>query len=100
MIRLSTIILASLVLSACETMAEFYDEVVVASVNETIVDPINDGELSYCAGCDWIIQEFHEEWSTHNSTPYETQRECLVAKREQEEQHPRTIFRCIHESEL
>jgi hypothetical protein len=81
-------------------MQDFYNEVIVASVNETIVAPIANAELSYCAGYDWIVQEFHGEWETHNSKPYETERECRGAKREQQDRNPDTVFRCIHESEL
>lgn len=98
--RLALLVIGCMILSACETMQDFYDEVIVASVNETIVDPINNAELSYCAGCDWIIQEFHSEWSTHNSKPYKTEKECRAARREQRNESPGTIFRCIHESEL
>ena len=98
--RLCSIVIGRVVLSACETMQDFYNEVIVESVNETIVDPINNAELSYCAGCDWIIQEFHGEWATHNSKPYKTEKECWAARREQRDRDPDTIFRCIHESEL
>jgi hypothetical protein len=98
--RLGIFVFCSLSLSACETAKDFYNEVIVESVNETIVDPINNTELSYCAGCDWIVQEFHDEWATHNSKPYETESECRAARREQESRNPDTIFRCIHESEL
>jgi len=88
-------------------MEEFYNEVIVASVSETfdetvdeIVEPISNPELSYCAGCDWIVQEFHGKWETHNSKPYDTDEECWVARREYEKRDPDVRFRCIHESEL
>ena len=81
-------------------MQDFYNEVIVASVNETFVDPINNAELSYCAGCDWIIQEYHGEWATRNSKPYDTEEKCWVARREYEKRDPDVRFRCIHESEL
>ena len=87
-------------LSACETMEDFYNEVIVESVNETINEPINNAELSYCAGCDWIVQEFHGEWSTHNSKPYDTESECDAARRQQRNRDPDVPFRCIHESQL
>jgi hypothetical protein len=99
-ITVTLVIIGCLTLSACETMQDFYDEVIVASVNETIVDPINNAELSYCAGCDWIIQEFHGEWSTHNSKPYDTENECHAARRKQQNRDPDVRFRCIHESQL
>ena len=89
MIRLSLLLLGCLALSGCETMREFYDEVIVASVNETIVDPTANAELSYCAGCDWIVQEFHDAgWETRNSKPYDTEDQCRAAKREQQESRP------------
>jgi hypothetical protein len=81
-------------------MESFYDEVIVASVNETIVEPIKNTELSHCYGCDWIVQEYHGQWETHNSKPYDTHGECLTAKREQQDRDPERLFRCIHESEL
>lgn len=100
-IRLGILVIACVAISACETMEEFYEEVIVASVNEVIVEPVKNGEISYCYGCDWIVQEFHQgEWETHNSDPYDTQEECLAAKHKQEDRHTETIFRCIHESEL
>lgn len=96
----SILIIACLALSACETMEDFYDEVIVASVNETIVEPAQNAELSYCPTCDWIIQEFHGEWATHNSKPYKTRDECWAARRKEEAKDPDVRFRCIHESEL
>jgi hypothetical protein len=81
-------------------MQEFYDEVIVASVNETIVYPLSNATISHCYGCDWIIQEFHDGWETHNSKPYETESECRAARRIDEEENPDTLFRCIHESAL
>ena len=87
-------------MSACETMEEFYDEVIVASVKETINEPVNNAELSYCAGCDWIVQEFHGEWETHNSKPYDTESKCRDARRVQQNRDPDVPFRCIHESQL
>lgn len=100
MTRLSFLVIGCFALSACETMEEFYNEVIVASVNETIVDPVNNAELSYCAGCDWIVQEFHGEWSTHNSKPYDTESECNAARSKQQNRDPDVPFRCIHESQL
>jgi hypothetical protein len=47
----------------CFTIESFYEEVIVASVKDT--------ELSYCYGCDWIVQEFHGgKWETRNSQPF------------------------------
>ena len=100
MTRISILLIGCLALSACETAQDFYKEVIVASFTETFVAPLSNGDLSYCAGCDWIIQEFHGEWATHNSKPYETEQECRRARHEQEERNPDTYFRCIHESEL
>ena len=94
--RLSILLISCLALSACETMEDFYNEVIVASVNETV----NNTEVSYCPTCDWIVQEFHGEWATHNSKPYNTEEECWVARREYEKRDPNVRFRCIHESEL
>ena len=99
-IRLGILVTVCLAISACETMASFYDEVIVASVNETIVEPIKNTTLSHCYGCDWIVQEYHLKWETHNSKPYDTQEECLVAKREQNDRDPERLRRCIHESDL
>jgi hypothetical protein len=82
-------------------MESFYEEVVVASVNEVIVEPVTNAEWSHCHGCDWIVQEFHRgDWETRNSQPYDTREECLAAKREQEDRDSHIHFRCIHESEL
>ena len=81
-------------------MAEFYDEVIVRSANETFVEPLKNAELSFCAGCDWIVQEYHDEWSTRNSKPYDTKPECDEARHKQRDRNPDTPFRCIHESEL
>ena len=101
MTRLSLLLVGCLALSGCETMQEFYEEVIVASVNETIVDPIVNAELSYCGGCDYIVQEFHDDgWETRNSKPYDTEDECRAAKLEQKNRDPHIMFRCIHESEL
>ena len=99
-IRLGVLVVTCLAIAACETMESFYEEVIVASVDEVIVEPIRNTELSYCYGCDWIVQEFHGEWETHNSKPYETAAECRAARREQENRNPETYFRCIHESQL
>ena len=60
-IRLGILVIACLAVSACETMESFYEEVIVASVNETIIEPIKDTELSYCYGCDWIVQKFRRQ---------------------------------------
>lgn len=99
--RLGALVIACLALSACETMESFYEEVIVASVNETIVEPARNADLSYCYGCDWIVQEFHQgNWETRNSKPYDTLEECLVAKHEQEDRDSSVRFRCIHESDL
>jgi len=98
--RLGILVIGCLVLSACETMESFYDEVIVASVNETIDETVNDPSLSYCAGCDWIVQEFHGKWETRNSKPYDNKEKCRAAKRKQEDRDPNIHFRCIHESEL
>jgi hypothetical protein len=57
-------------------------------------------DLSYCYGCDWIVQEYHGKWETHNSQPYDTQQGCLVAKREQNDRDADRLRRCIHESDL
>jgi hypothetical protein len=66
-----------------------------------IIEPVKDTELSYCYGCDWIVQEFHGgQWETRNSQPYDTREECLLAKREQEDRDSHIHFRCIHESDL
>jgi len=101
MTRLSLLLVGCLALSGCETMQEFYEEVIVASVNETIVDPVVNAELSYCGSCDWIVQQFYEhEWETRNSKPYDTEDECRAAKLEQKNRDPHIMFRCIHESEL
>jgi hypothetical protein len=100
-IRLGILLIACVAVSACETMESFYEEVIVASVNETIIEPVKDTELSYCYGCDWIVQEFHGgQWETRNSQPYDTREECLLAKREQEDRDSHIHFRCIHESDL
>ena len=100
-IRLGVLVVACLGISACETMESFYEEVIVASVNEVIVEPVKNAELSHCYGCDWIVQEFHSgKWETRNSDPYDTREECLLAKREQEDRDPHIHFRCIHESDL
>ena len=100
-VRLGILVFACLALSACETMESFYEEVVVASVNETIVEPAKNADLSYCYGCDWIVQVYYEgNWETRNSDPYDTLEECIVAKREQEDRHSETRFRCVHESDL
>ena len=100
-IRFGILVIACLAISACETMEEFYEEVVVASVNEVIVEPLKNAEISHCYGCDWIVQEFHRgEWETRNSKPYDTREECLLAKREQENRDREIHLRCIHESEL
>ena len=93
-------LISCLTLSACETMEDFYNEVIVASVNETVDETVNNAEVSYCPTCDWIVQEFHAEWSTHNSKPYDTEEDCWVARREYEKRDPDVRFRCIHESEL
>jgi hypothetical protein len=98
--RLGILMIGCLVLSACETMESFYDEVIVASVNETFGETADNAELSYCAGCDWIVQEFHGKWETHNSKPYDNKEKCRAAKRKQEDRDPDIHFRCIHESEL
>lgn len=100
-IRLGVLAIACLAISACETMESFYEEVIVASVNEVFVEPIKNTELSHCYGCDWIVQVYYEgKWETRNSDPYDTQTDCLRAKKEQEDRDPDTRFRCIHESEL
>jgi len=98
--RFGILVIGCLVLSACQTMQSFYNEVIVASVNETIDETVDDASLSYCAGCDWIVQEFHGKWETHNSKPYDSKEECRAAKRKQEDRDPDVHFRCIHESEL
>ena len=100
MTRLSILVIACFALTACETMEEFYEEVIVESFNETFTEPVSNAELSYCAGCDWIVQEFHDEWETHNSKPYKTESECRAARRDYADRNPDTPFRCIHESEL
>jgi hypothetical protein len=87
-------------LSACETMEEFYDEVIVASVKETFDDTASNAELSYCPTCDWVIQEFHGKWEERNTKDYKTRDECWAARRKKEAKEPDVRFRCIHESEL
>jgi len=99
-LTLSILLIACVALPACETMEEFYDEVIVASVNETIVEPAKNAELSYCPTCDWIIQEFHGKWEERNTKDYKTRDECWAARRKKEAKEPDVRFRCIHESEL
>ena len=47
---------------------------------------IDVAEVSYCSGCDWIVQEWHDGWDTHNSKPYDDEAGCdqaLGASRQQ-----------------
>ena len=97
---LSVLLVSYFALAACETMEEFYDEVIVASINGAIVEPAKNAEVSYCPTCDWIIQEFHGKWETHNSKSYDTRDECWAARREEEAKDPDVRVRCIHEIEL
>ncbi len=41
--RLGILVIGCLVLSACETMQSFYDEVIVESVNETFDETVDSG---------------------------------------------------------
>ena len=61
---------------------------------------IDVAEVSYCSGCDWIVQEWHEAWETHNSKPYDDEAACDLALAEQARRDRDLGLRCIHEADM
>ena len=58
-------------------------------------------ELSYCYGCNWIVQEWDDPgWSTHNSDQYATEELCEQSLAEQSRRSPDRGHRCIYEGDL
>lgn len=85
--RITKFVVAILALSGLSACAE-------------IADVLLD-DLSFCAGCDWIIQEWDNPgWSTHNSDPYKTEEICEQALAEQSRKNPERGYRCIYEGDL
>ena len=73
---------------------------IVLSGCEIVGEVLSEMDLSYCSGCDWIVQEYHEGWETHNSKPYDDEAACLVAREKQQKKDKDLLLRCIHESDL
>ena len=67
---------------------------------EIVGEVIGETDLSYCSGCDWIVQEYHEGWETHNSKPYDDEAACQAARLKQQKKDKHVLLRCIHESDL
>ena len=84
LVRICVAALVLTFLSGCEIIGEVIDEM----------------DLSYCGGCDWIVQEYHEGWETRNSKPYDDEAACLAARRKQQKKDKHVLLRCIHESDL
>ena len=61
---------------------------------------VDVASVSYCAGCDWIVQEWHDGWETRNSKPYDDEAACDVALAEQAGRDKDLGLRCIHEENL
>lgn len=58
-------------------------------------------ELSYCYGCNWIVQEWDNPgWSTHNSDQYDTEELCEQSLAEQSRKNPDRGYRCVYEGDL
>jgi len=74
--------------------------VILSGCAEILDAVIEVAEVSHCSGCDWIVQEWHDDWETHNSDPYDDETTCEKALTEQSRRDPDFGFRCIHEEEL
>ena len=76
--------------------------VVLAGCEEMMADLIDVADISYCSGCDWIVQEFDDGqgWSTHNSDPYDDAATCEKALAPQAQRNDETGYRCIYEGDL
>ena len=61
---------------------------------------IDTADLSYCYSCDWIVQEWHDGWSTHNSKPYDDAAACEQALATAAQLDRELGLRCINEEEL
>jgi hypothetical protein len=73
----------------------------LAGCSELLGDLVDDADIGYCYGCDWIVQEWYGgEWETRNSKPYDTEELCEQKLKANSQEDPDQGFRCIHEEEL
>lgn len=62
---------------------------------------LDTAQVSYCSGCDWIIQEWDSNgWNTHNSDPYDTEAICEQELAKQSKESRDRGHRCIYEGDL
>lgn len=73
---------------------------ILAGCAEIMGELTDVAEISYCSGCDWIVQEWHEGWETHNSKPYDDEAACDLALAEQARRDRDLGLRCIHEADM
>ena len=73
---------------------------ILAGCAELMSELADVAEVSYCAGCDWIVQEWYDGWETRNSKPYDDEAACNQAMAEQSSRDRNVGFRCIHEENL
>ena len=73
---------------------------VLAGCAELSAELFDEANIGYCYGCDWIVQEWHDEWSTHNSKPYDDEAACEQALATAAQRDRELGLRCINEEEL
>ena len=88
--------------SRLRTGAAVLSLMVLAGCAEMMDSLLDVAEVSYCGGCDWIVQEFDDGhgWSTHNSDPYVDAETCEKALKPQAQHNDETGYRCIYEGDL
>ena len=67
---------------------------------EILGELIDDADIGYCYSCEWIMQEWHDGWETHNSDPYDDEVACEQALEQLFASDAYQGYRCINEEEL
>ena len=72
----------------------------ISGCAELISELVDDGDIGYCYSCEWIMQEWHDGWATHNSDPYDDEAACERELVQLFAEDSYQGYRCINEEEL
>lgn len=61
---------------------------------------LDDADLSYCYGCDWVMQEWSDGWNLHKAGPFDDDALCEAALLEASRTSPESGFRCVNQKSL
>jgi hypothetical protein len=67
---------------------------------EIVGELIDEANIGHCWSCEWIMQEWHEGWETHNSDPYDDENACEQQLAISSQQNRELGYRCINEETL